>query len=199
MAEQMNPIESLSAALDGEASPGEYSIFDDLSSNLEMRDAWLRYHLVGEVLKSNGPALGNRAFAQRVKTQIDAEPAILAPRNLSRKVLKPVAGFAIAASVAALAVIGVQSMLPQADGTVQTVALETQSPTAGVGSAQLVASARSTDDPIEATTATTELMPVTPDYQRRINSYLVNFNEQRTNVGVPSVHPYVRIVGFETE
>ena len=34
-------------------------------------------------------------------------------------------------------------------------------------------------------------------YDQRLNGYLVNFNEQRQRLGVPGVHPYVRIVGFE--
>ena len=37
------------------------------------------------------------------------------------------------------------------------------------------------------------------ELRRRLNSYIVNFNEQRDSLAVPNVHPYVRIVGFEKE
>jgi hypothetical protein len=35
------------------------------------------------------------------------------------------------------------------------------------------------------------------ELRRRLNSYIVNFNEQRDSLAVPNVHPYVRIVGFD--
>lgn len=39
-----------------------------------------------------------------------------------------------------------------------------------------------------------ESQPMQQD--QRLDSYIVNFNEQRVNRGVPGVHPYVRIVGY---
>ena len=35
--------------------------------------------------------------------------------------------------------------------------------------------------------------------QRRLNSYLVKFNAQRSSLAVPGVNPYVRIVGFQSD
>ena len=35
------------------------------------------------------------------------------------------------------------------------------------------------------------------EYRRRMDTYLLNFNEQRSRMGVPQPHAYVRVVGFE--
>ena len=48
-------------------------------------------------------------------------------------------------------------------------------------------------------TSSAETQAVAAQLQRRLNSYLVNFNEQRAQFTLPNVHPYVRSVGFETE
>jgi hypothetical protein len=34
-------------------------------------------------------------------------------------------------------------------------------------------------------------------HDERLDSYIVNFNEQRMSQGMPGTNPYVRIVGYD--
>jgi negative regulator of sigma E activity len=116
----------------------------------------------------------------------------MAPRRTARPLLRPVAGFAIAASVAALAVVGIKQTAPeqQLNGTPE-IATTAPAVTESVqlATARPDANARPDIEVIE------ESLPA----HRRLNSYLVKFNEQRSSLGVPGVNPYVRIVGFESD
>ena len=101
---------------------------------------------------------------------------------------------AIAASVAVVAVLGVRQV-----GVAP-----------GPASAELVASNQSpvtTAAPEKRTVAVSDNPAmVRPDHiqspvdaQSRLNRYLVNYNEYRTNAGVQGMLPYVRIVAHEVE
>lgn len=110
--------EQLSSFIDGELNreQGEHLI-SDLSSDEELKACWQRYHIISDAMRSGLPDTLNHEFADKVMSAIESEPAILAPHTPSRSstkqslpINKRVAGFAIAASVATLAVIGVQSI-----------------------------------------------------------------------------------------
>lgn len=106
--------EQLSACLDGELPEGE---LDLLLKRLE-RDPHLRrsignYALVGEALRSQRPVAASAGFAARVSAAIAAEPASKrepAPRISPAAIrwLRPAAGVAIAAGVAAVAVVSLR-------------------------------------------------------------------------------------------
>jgi sigma-E factor negative regulatory protein RseA len=169
--------QTLSSVMDGEAATGE--ALAGVASTSATRAAWARYHLIGDVLRDNSSEVAPMEFAATIAAQIAEEPTVLAPRRSAKRALRPVAGFAIAASVAAAA--------PGADRIPATTFAEP---------AQMTVVAESAG---AATPAPLELSRDTQPAQRRFNSYLVKFNEQRSNVGVPGVNPYVRIVGFESE
>jgi sigma-E factor negative regulatory protein RseA len=113
--------EQLSACLDGELPEGE---LDLLLKRLE-RDPHLRrsignYALVAEALRSQRPVAASAGFAARVSAAIAAEPAGKrepAPRISPAAIrwLRPAAGVAIAAGVAAVAVVSLRptAMQPQ--------------------------------------------------------------------------------------
>ena len=176
--------EELSALVDEEIESSERGrLLDELGDNADALRTWSRYHLIGETLRSDpAPAAG----------QPPANVVELPPAAPSRA---PLAGLAIAASVALLAVVFVLGRGPA-----------TTAPTF-----ELNAAAPPPAQPAEPV-ATVAAAPVTTPYidgagepavvrgqERRLNGYLVNFNEQRARVGVPGVHPYVRIVGFDAE
>ncbi|MGR9089931.1 MAG: sigma-E factor negative regulatory protein [Gammaproteobacteria bacterium] len=191
--------QTLSSVMDGEAATGE--ALAGVASTSATRAAWARYHLIGDVLRDNSSEVAPMEFAATIAAQIAEEPTVLAPRRSAKRALRPVAGFAIAASVAALAVIGVQRMDPSpAPGAAPAIAAAPGADripaTTFAEPAQMTVVAESAG---AATPAPLELSRDTQPAQRRFNSYLVKFNEQRSNVGVPGVNPYVRIVGFESE
>lgn len=121
--------EQLSACLDGELPEGE---LDLLLKRLE-RDPHLRrsignYALVGEALRSQRPVIASTGFAARVSAAIAAEPAGKrepAPRISPAAVrwLRPAAGVAIAAGVAAVAVVSLRptAMQPELVAINETV------------------------------------------------------------------------------
>ena len=175
--------EQVSALVDGESASDEVGdIIDTLTRDPEFRGIWSRYHIIGEVLRADGLSTRSPsdAAAEHAATNVVSMPA-------KRNVLAPIAGMAIAASVAALAVtLALQppqeSKQPEFQ-IAESVVLQTLAPAP-------INSIRSPSSP--------RVVPV-GKYDHRLNGYLVNFNEQRARLGVPGVHPYVRIVGFEAE
>ena len=106
MTEPVN--EQLSACLDGELPAAELDLLlKRLQRNPELRQAVDRYTVIGEALRHSKPAVAARSFADRVMAAVDQEPA--APRQAPRisptvlRRLTPVAGFGLAATVAAIA------------------------------------------------------------------------------------------------
>ena len=175
--------EQVSAFVDGESASDEVGdVIDTLTSDPKLRGIWSRYHIIGEVLRADGMSASSPSAAAA-----DHGAANVVSLPSKRSVLAPIAGMAIAASVAALAVtLALQP--PQASKqpefqVAETVVPQTLTP-APINSIQSPSS---------------PLVVRVGDYDQRLNGYLVNFNEQRARLGVPGVHPYVRIVGFEAE
>jgi sigma-E factor negative regulatory protein RseA len=105
--------EQLSACLDGELPEAELDLLlKRIGRDAEVRQTLGRYALASEALKVDKPAGASGAFAANVMAALENEPAAvrsgwrLSPAMTRR--LRPVAGFAVAASVAAIAVFSVQ-------------------------------------------------------------------------------------------
>lgn len=193
--------ERISAILDGR-EVGEQDLREIVDSE-ESRQTWHRYSLIGDALRAGNKndlaeqhasaiVRGKTGFADSLKEKIADEPTVLAPRKRNTpKYLQPIAGIAIAASVAGLAVVGIQQMSNTTEQA-QPLSVANISAAEQVLGGQLVAEN-------EVQSETPELEIDLAEHQRRLNSYLVNYNAQRTSLGMPGVNPYVRIVGFESE
>jgi sigma-E factor negative regulatory protein RseA len=111
MTEPVN--EQLSACLDGELPAAELDLLlKRFERTPELRDALGRYTVIGEALRHSKPVVASRSFADKVMAAVDQEPAAArrAPRVspvLLRR-LTPIAGFGVAATVAAIAILSVQ-------------------------------------------------------------------------------------------
>jgi len=111
MTEPVN--EQLSACLDGELPAAELDLLlKRLERTPELREALGRYTVIGEALRHSKPVVASRSFADKVLAAVDQEPAAArrAPR-VSPTVLRrltPIAGFGVAATVAAIAILSVQ-------------------------------------------------------------------------------------------
>ena len=110
MSEQIR--EQVSAFLDGELPDSESELLlKRLSRDAELREAFGRYALIAEVVRSpNGGPL-SRGFAAGVNRRIDGEPAMvmnLPQASRSRRWWRPLAGAAVAAGVAAIAVVSLE-------------------------------------------------------------------------------------------
>lgn len=128
MAKSVN--EQLSAFVDGELSLEEQQqLINRMCHDETLKRAWEQYHAIGDSLRGGISEKMPVDFAQSVMSAIESEPLILAPnsrtqelsQDTTRQHVKPnsfgrrVAGFAIAASVATAAVVGLQLQTQTAD------------------------------------------------------------------------------------
>lgn len=187
--------EMISALMDGEADHASDRAIDALARDPALRGMWGRFHLISDCLKNDVGSHFDCGLADRIERALSDEPTVLAPDAwLRHRILKPVAGLAIAASVAALAVISVQQTRTEAPV-----------PAAGQQVAQQTA-----DSPLQAyhqfTLASDHEASTSPQVRLtsvrsdpRLNSYLVNHTEYRSHGAVQGMFPYVRIVAHESD
>ena len=109
MSEQIR--EQVSAFLDGELPNSETELLlKRLTRDGEFRGSFGRYALIGEALRGPGPLMA-RGFAARVNFAIDGEPLPASgPLSQDRapRWWRPLAGAAVAAGVAVVAVVALQ-------------------------------------------------------------------------------------------
>lgn len=176
--------EQLSALIDGELSDHEMDqVLDALERDEEMRGQWSRYHLISDSIRSTAANVSVTDLAERIRSAIADEPAILAPPRKSSRFIKPLAGFAIAASVAIVAVIGIQQ--PGQSGVLPLPVAVVQLSASGQPRA-----------PAATVIQRVRWNVAQPVVETRLNSYLINHNE-RLSTGMYGILPYVRIVGYD--
>lgn len=174
--------DQLSALVDGELSPAEYrQVLNAINTRPELKQRWMRYHLAADALKNNlPPAVMKPGFSAHVIQAIDAEPTVLAPRRFFYRVnliAKQMAGLAVAASVTAVAVLGIQTWRLQ----------DAQQPPM----AQVAPPVVNVAHPVTAVAE--ENAPLPAHVQLQINQYLLNHNQNA--LGAQRMLPYARIVG----
>lgn len=181
-------IEQLSAWMDGALADDEKSLLiKRLEQDSELRGCWARYHTISDALCRKLPLVMDRCFAARVIEAIANEPDIKRAPGRSHSgatpaFLKPAAGLMIAASVAAIAILSVQSVTRQV-----TVPAAVQAPAdAPKLYAQLTPSA-----------ARTPWKRPPPEMSSRLNNYLINHSEYAAMTSMQGMLPYVRIAGYE--
>ncbi len=110
MSEQIR--EQVSAFLDGELPNSETELLlKRLTRDAELRESFGRYALIGESLRGDSSARLSQGFTARVNRAIDGGPpaSIIQGAPSSRRIWwRPVAGAAVAAGVAVVAVLALQ-------------------------------------------------------------------------------------------
>lgn len=110
MSEQIR--EQISAFLDGELPSSETELLlKRLTRDCELRQSFGRYALIGETLRGSSQTRLSRSFAARLNRAIDGEPVapgVAGVRVHPSRWWKPIAGTAVAAGVAAMAVVALQ-------------------------------------------------------------------------------------------
>jgi sigma-E factor negative regulatory protein RseA len=125
MSEQIR--EQVSAFLDGELPNSETELLlKRLTRDGELRESFGRYALIGEAIRGTSADLLTRGFAGRVNVAIDGDAVSTgaqAARTGAPRWWRPVAGVAVAAGVAAVAIVALQQrtvVLPLRPGTAVT-------------------------------------------------------------------------------
>lgn len=184
--------EQLSALVDDELTHEVSPVVNNLLEDKEAKETWARYHLIGDSLRGHLPEhIGD--VSSNVSQAIASEPTILAPRKKSFDLMKPVMGFAIAASVAAVAIFNVQQAKQIPETGQQAIAqpsIATNQPSlaASIATPQLVNQKKGQAQVYQA-----------KNVDPRLNRYLVNYNEYRASTGVGGMPPHVRMVANEAE
>lgn len=185
MSEKLN--EQISALVDGELPEAEQELLlARLARDPDLKRSWQAYHLIGASLRNQLPDRTDQNLVARVGRALESDPPLSDTGSGSTRMLpgmlKPLAGLAIAASVAVVAVLTVQQLQP-----------------AG-GNSPIVASAPVTDARggyarVDEGQGQQRLASQAPDY---LNQYLVNHNEYAASSGIRGMLPYVRIVGYDS-
>lgn len=193
MSEQTD--EKLSALVDGEVNaPEREQAINALLKNAAARKRWERHHLISDALRRNLPYTVDRQLAGRVTAALKDEATILAPRRRETSSFsRNFAGLAVAASVAAIGVLGVQFMY-QNDGLVQPQGQMAQMPSQTKPSTnkQFALSGPSSGVQLVGQKARTH---IDPRVQQNLSKYLLNHNQQSAR-GVQGVVPYARILTY---
>src|SRR3972149_4128007 len=101
--------QKLSSLMDGETDNHAEHTISELITSESLRKTWRRYHLISDALNGNLPALLDWDLTGKIASEIAKEPIPIAGyRVVTRRFLRPAAGLAIAASVAAIAILGIQ-------------------------------------------------------------------------------------------
>ena len=178
--------EQLSALADDELSDAERPLLlGRLQRDPALRACLGRYELIGEVMRGAGDAAA-LGVAERVRKALDDELPLTATARGRAGWLKPVAGLAVAASVALVAVLAVNTL--HKPGGEAATALASAGPAAGTP-----AVVAGVDNPEGE-----QWDRLDPSVDKRLAGYLVNHNEYAASRGVQGVMPYVRIVGYDT-
>jgi len=99
--------ESLSALMDGQADELEVRrVLKEVSENDELRDTWRRHQLAAAAMRRELPEQVVD-YSSAIHAALENEEALGGPSAFSR-VAKPLGRFAVAASVAVIALVGVQ-------------------------------------------------------------------------------------------
>jgi sigma-E factor negative regulatory protein RseA len=114
----------ISELMDGELDDREAErLIGALGGEGEARDAWRRYHLIGDAMRDTRAL--SAGFAARVAHKIALEPTVLAPRQ--REHARPRSWFAVPAAVAAglagISVVGWLALAPQAQAPAPVAAV----------------------------------------------------------------------------
>jgi sigma-E factor negative regulatory protein RseA len=124
--------EKISALMDDELHlDANDALLGDAKSQV-FRDAWSRQHLIRDTMQNELSSAIDEGFSARISELIDKEKplsAVVVEGNFAakpkkqRQWLKPLGGFALAASVAALSVVGLRSMQsPPSTSTAEQIA-----------------------------------------------------------------------------
>lgn len=168
--------EQISALVDDELSEAEHALLiKRLTDDASMRDRLSRYQLISDSLQNHMPRKTDPDFNIGVQLALQDEPDVQAePARLTR-LFKPLAGLAVAASVAVVAVLSLQSVRQESPAGASAVA------TAPVSNEFAAVDA-------------TPLLADTGNGAQSLDVYLVNHNEYAVNRGML---PYVRLVGHD--
>jgi negative regulator of sigma E activity len=185
--------EKLSAFMDGELDHSEsVRLIRQLSKDKELRGHWQRYHSYGSVLRNEMTPVLSEDFSDRVLQALAKEPVQLSPavnpaaNKGRRRLLGPVAGFAVAASLVGIAVLLQKPAIQETQ--------ESQVPSVAEVSVPALPLPESVGSSANSKLIVANRKNV--NVRERINQLLVEHNEYNPASDMTGLLPYSRFVGF---
>lgn len=197
-------LEKLSALMDGELIGRDRdSIIEKIEAESETRGNWERYHIIGDTMRSTMPRAVDPDLVTRLNLMLENEPTILAPkprRKLFKKdYVKPLAGLAIAASVTAVAIFGLQMSNQQTPGLESVDGELPQVAIIDIEQAAVPVLEAATEPALVNATSvrTVKYEPANTLQPQQLNRYIMNHNQHNSRMGVQGVSPHARLVGHD--
>ncbi|RFA28352.1 hypothetical protein CAI21_12280 [Alkalilimnicola ehrlichii] len=212
--------EQVSALVDDEVRKEEQPLLlRQLAQNPELAAQVGRYSLIGEAMRRSLPPIVGSDLARRVAEELANEEAHSTPvsRFGRQALLKPLAGVAVAASVAAVS-LAVWPTLQSPGGNEPPMAeMASSAPSGSSASATTGAAMSSGISPISPVASPmrsmagfqqTTMSPteeygqwdrLEPQVQQRLNDYLVNHSEHTATGRFGGMLNYVRITGHSND
>jgi sigma-E factor negative regulatory protein RseA len=183
-----------SALLDGELDPEteQRAITALLDSGPDEVARFARYHLIGDVIRGESSVLAT-SVAGKVQQALVDEPVILTPRpRRSPQWLRPVAGLAVAASVASAAILVAPQLMTTPDAGPESVQVAAQQPR--TAAAPVLVAARQT--PVSSETARWHALD--KDLEARLNRLVIEHQEFGGRTGINGPVPHIGLVSYGT-
>jgi len=197
--------QQLSVLMDDELEPGELQrALDELNGDSQLRDLWDRYHLIGDALRGEHLSRDAMSVAGRVRERLKREesplpadpapPTALIPkaRRVPRRWVTPLAGSALAASVALVALVAGPDWIGggwQGDGDQATpLQLAKQQPSAP----SLYRKGSGTHWSLRRSQVES------PEVETKLNSFLVNHQEYAPASRMKGGAPHVTFASYDS-
>ena len=181
--------EQVSALADDSLLEGEHELLvRRFGVDRSLRLCWERYHLIGEAMRKGLTPMDTRGFADRIMAALNSEPVHQEPirTGLLAYMSKAFAGMAVAASVAAVAVIGLRHDTGHSNQS------------ASAPSEIVPSNTRFSVSPAAyGTVSNATWNGNTPDVQAQLGNYLINHNEMAASLSQPGVLPYFYIATYD--
>ncbi len=206
--------EKLSAVLDEYRQTEEQqSLLDDVMHDVNLQYTLRRYQLIGDVMRNDVAERIQPDFAERVRAEIAQLPALnstpaqseakqSSPSWLWSFMFKPIAGLAVAATVAVVVVSNIQLQTSDQPGDDQLATVTpSEAKVEQLASMPVLNNARRV-----ATGPTGEYQEPGMKWkvrrdetamQSKLNTYLINHNEHSNSM--QGIIPQVRVVGFDAQ
>jgi sigma-E factor negative regulatory protein RseA len=192
--------ESLSALMDGEANELEIERVLKNSEEHSVRNTWLRYHRVREVLHSDTGEFSHVDVSAQVMAAIASESqSTAAPVSAWHKLVRPAASFAVAASVFAAVLVGSQFYGLVGPATGDGPALAARVSTVGMVNTQGGAAVRASYAAPATRAAAGSRNLYDKLAQQRLQRYMLSHTEEVSLNAPQGMMPYARVASFEVE
>ncbi|GAA5218396.1 sigma-E factor negative regulatory protein [Corallincola platygyrae] len=187
----------LSAWMDNQADETiSDEMIDALLEDEALQSTYSRYQLIGDAIRGEMPPVVDIDLTSRIADALEQEPTVLAPAQTESKpaaesgkvvsLLKQLGQYAIAATVAAVAVLGVQQYNQPGESEIPTPVLTT-TPLTGVAAPVSLAAPTAEQVNDEAVAQQQRIM----EQRKRINAYLQDHEQQRRLQPVEAEQPAV--------